>query len=56
MYESTNFGTKFSLRGRDYNIPGLEVTKKETTDVCIAFMHEKIWEIFALLIKTYQSD
>jgi hypothetical protein len=26
-YESENFGTKFSLRGRDCNIPGLEVTK-----------------------------
>jgi hypothetical protein len=26
-YESENFGTKFSLRGGDYNIPGLEVIK-----------------------------
>jgi ribonuclease HI len=27
MYESKNFGTKFSLRRGDYNIPGLEVIK-----------------------------
>jgi hypothetical protein len=26
-YESKNFGMKFNLRGRDYNIPGLEVIK-----------------------------
>jgi hypothetical protein len=25
-YESENFGMKFNLRGRDCNIPGLEVT------------------------------
>jgi hypothetical protein len=27
MYESENFGTKFSLRGEDCNIPGIEVIK-----------------------------
>jgi hypothetical protein len=27
MHESSNFGTKFSLRGRGYNIPGFETRK-----------------------------
>ena len=39
--ERSNFGTKFSLRGRGCNILGLEATKRENTDVCIAFMHRK---------------
>jgi hypothetical protein len=56
MYESENFGMKFSLRGRDCNIPAFEDRNREKIDVCIAFMHEKIWQIFALLIKTCQSD
>jgi hypothetical protein len=41
MYESVNFGMKFSLRGRGCNIPGFETRKREETVVCIAFMHRK---------------
>jgi hypothetical protein len=41
MQESSNFGTKFSLRGRGYNIPGFETRNSEENDVCIAFMHRK---------------
>jgi hypothetical protein len=34
------------------NILGFQVTKKEATDVCIAFIHRKSRKTFALLIKT----
>jgi hypothetical protein len=43
-YESANFGTKFSLRGRGCNIPGFEIRNREETDMCIAFMHRKSGE------------
>jgi hypothetical protein len=36
--------TKFILRGRVYNIPGLEDTNREETEVCIAFIHRKSGE------------
>jgi hypothetical protein len=35
----------------NYNILGFKARNREETDVCIAFMHKKIWGIFALLIK-----
>jgi hypothetical protein len=44
---------KFSLRGRDCNIPAFEDRNREEIDVCIAFMHKKIRGIFAHLNKTY---
>jgi hypothetical protein len=34
------------------NIPGCETRNRENTEVCIAFMHQKIQRIFTLLIKT----
>jgi hypothetical protein len=43
---------KLILRGRVYNIPRCEARNRENTEVCIAFMHQKIRRIFALLIKT----
>ena len=33
--------TKFSLRGRGCNIPGLETRNRWRIEVCIAFMHRK---------------
>ena len=50
-WERSNFGTKFSLRGRGCNIPGLEATKWENTKVCIAFMHRKSGEFSRFQIK-----
>jgi hypothetical protein len=29
----------------NYNIPGFQITKREATDMCIAFMHEKLGNI-----------
>ena len=46
--------TKFSLRGRDCNIPGIGVTKIEETDVCIAFMHRKSGEFSRFKVKQSQ--
>ena len=43
--------TKFSLRGRDCNIPRFGVTKIEETDVCIAFMHRKSGEFSRFQVK-----
>jgi hypothetical protein len=34
------------------NIPGCEARNRENTEVCIAFMHQKVQRIFAHLIKT----
>jgi hypothetical protein len=45
---------KFSLRGRDCNIPGNGVTKIEETDVCIAFMHRKSGEFSRFKVKQSQ--
>jgi hypothetical protein len=42
---------KFSLRGRDCNILGFVVTKREETHVCIAFMHRKSGEFSCFQIK-----
>jgi hypothetical protein len=45
---------KFSLRGRDCNIPGIGVTKIEEADVCIAFMHRKSGEFSRFKVKQSQ--
>jgi hypothetical protein len=37
--------------GTACNIPGCEARNRENIEVCIAFMHQKIQRIFALLIK-----
>jgi hypothetical protein len=51
MYESVNFGSKFSLRGRDCNILAFEDRNREEIDVCIAFMNRKSKQFLRFYIK-----